>query len=60
MKNRIIIEKTKEHIKKNKDRYVTGGICFVAGSVLTYAFTKQSVRNLNVYNLHFNEKEGDV
>lgn len=56
MLNNIVIQKTKEHFKKNKDKYVTGVICFVAGSVLTHALTKPSLKKLNVYNMYFNEQ----
>lgn len=56
MPNNIVIQKVKEHLKKNKDKYVTGGICFVAGSLLTHVFTKPAVRKLNVYNMYFNEQ----
>lgn len=52
----IVIQKTKEHFKRNKDRYITGGICFVTGSLLTHSLSKPAVRKLNVYNMYFNEQ----
>jgi hypothetical protein len=59
--NTTAVQKTKEHFKKNKKGYVIGGVCFAAGSILTYLTARPSIGTLNVYHQHFSmENKGDV
>jgi hypothetical protein len=46
------VQKTREHVKKNKKEYVIGGVCFAAGSLLTYFLARPSIGTLNVYNIY--------
>jgi hypothetical protein len=39
---RGLVKKTKAHFKRNKDRYVVGGICLMAGGVATHFLTRSS------------------
>ncbi len=43
MDDKKIIQKTKEHFKRNKDRYIVGGAGFILGGIVTYVVAKRPI-----------------